>query len=252
LYHSQLSPYLNIGLLEPREVIQAAEQAYLEGKVPINSAEGFVRQVLGWREYICWQYWRLMPGLLKANAWGAQRPLPQFFWSAESGLNCLDHALRRAIGSGYNHHIERLMLLCNFCLLAGIQPSAVNDWFLAVYVDAYEWVMAPNVIGMGLNADGGMVATKPYISSANYINRMGDYCPSCRYDPKKRTGTGACPFNYLYWGFLVEHEKQLRSNARLGRSVLGLRHLNLEERDLARRQASLFLEGLDYDQDPPS
>ena len=138
------------------------------------------------------------------------------------------------------------MLLCNFCLLAGIQPRAVNDWFLSFYVDAYEWVMAPNVIGMGLNADGGLIASKPYIASANYINRMSDYCSACRYGYKQRTGADACPFNFLYWSFLVEHKDSLRANPRLGRNVLGLRYLDEEERRAVVHQARSFLEGLDY------
>jgi deoxyribodipyrimidine photolyase-related protein len=245
LYHSLLSPYLNIGLLEPLELIQAAVAAYEGGRAPINSVEGFVRQVLGWREFIYWQYWRLMPDLMEANAWNAKRPLPQFFWDGQTEMNCLRHAIRRAIHTGYNHHIERLMLLCNFCLLAGIRPTAVNDWFLSFYVDAYEWVMAPNVIGMGLNADRGLVATKPYFASANYINRMSDYCQCCRYNRKQRTGKDACPFNFLYWSFVLENEAMLRANPRLGRIVLGLRHLDAGDREAVRGQARSFLQGLD-------
>jgi deoxyribodipyrimidine photolyase-related protein len=187
-----------------------------------------------------------MPGLGEANAWAAQRPLPQFFWDGQAAMNCLRYAIGRAIETGYNHHIERLMLLCNFCLLAGIHPAAVNDWFLTHYVDGYEWVMAPNVMGMGLNADGGQVATKPYIASANYINRMSDYCRSCRYHHKQRTGEDACPFNFLYWNFLLEHEVVLRDNPRLGRNVLGLRYLDEDERDVVRRQALAFLDNLDF------
>jgi deoxyribodipyrimidine photolyase-related protein len=246
LYHSVLSPYLNTGLLEPLEVIRAAEQAYEREQAPINSVEGFVRQILGWREYMYWQYWRLMPDLLGRNAWDAHRPLPQFFWDGQTEMSCLHHAIGRTIETGYTHHIERLMLLCNFCLLAGIEPAAANEWFLSFYVDAYEWVMAPNVIGMGLNADGGLIGTKPYIASANYINRMSDYCPTCRYDHKQRTGANACPFNFLYWHFLLEHEAVLRANPRLGRNVLGLRHLDEDERDTVRRQAQAFLDDLIY------
>jgi deoxyribodipyrimidine photolyase-related protein len=246
LYHSFLSPYLNIGLLEPLELVEAVQSAYHQDKAPINSVEGFVRQVLGWREYMCWQYWRLMPGLMEANAWDAQRPMPQFFWDGQTEMTCLRQAIGQAVRTGYNHHIERLMLLCNFCLLCGINPAAVNDWFLTFYVDAYEWVMAPNVIGMGLNADGGLIATKPYIASANYINRMSDYCRDCRFKHKQRTGDDACPFNFLYWGFLLEHKATLRANPRLGRNVLGLRYLDEDERNKVRRQAQAFLDGLDY------
>jgi deoxyribodipyrimidine photolyase-related protein len=244
LFHSALSPYLNIGLLEPIELVRAAEEAYEQDQAPINSVEGFVRQVLGWREYINWQYWRLRPDLVEANAWGAHRPLPTFFWDGEMEMACLRHVIQRAIDTGYNHHIERLMVLCNFCLLAGIDPSAVNDWFLSCYVDAYEWVMLPNVLGMGLNADGGLIATKPYMASANYINRMSDYCADCRYQQKRRTGREACPFNFLYWGFLLKHESTLRANPRLGRNVLGLRHLDKEERHTVRLQAESFLDQL--------
>jgi deoxyribodipyrimidine photolyase-related protein len=246
LYHSFLSPYLNIGLLEPLELIEGIQEAYDQGRAPINSVEGFVRQILGWREYIYWQYWQRMPGLLEANAWQAQRPLPRFFWDAETEMNCLRHALQWAIDIGYTHHIERLMLLCNFCLLAGVKLQEVNDWFLSFYVDAYEWVMAPNVLGMGLNADGGSIATKPYIASANYINKMSDYCRSCRYDHQQHAGEDACPLNFLYWNFLLEHEATLRANPRLGRNILSLRHLDEDERQVVCRQARAFLDGLDY------
>jgi deoxyribodipyrimidine photolyase-related protein len=245
LFHSVLSPYLNIGLLEPMDLISVAERAYREGKVPINSAEGFIRQVLGWREYIYWQYWRLMPGLGQANAWDAQRSLPRFFWSGRTSMNCLGHVIHRALETGYSHHIERLMILCNFCLLAGIEPQQVNDWFLTAYVDAYEWVVVPNVLGMGLNADGGQIATKPYIASANYVNRMSDYCRDCRFDRKQRTGRDACPYNILYWNFLLAHEATLRANPRSGRNVLALRYLDEEERCRVREQARAFLDELD-------
>jgi deoxyribodipyrimidine photolyase-related protein len=241
LYHSVLSPYLNIGLLEPMELIRAAERAYHEERAPINSVEGFVRQILGWREYICWQYWRHLPIWHQANAWNAHYPLPSFFWDGETDMRCLRHGVRRALETGYTHHIERLMLICNFCLLAGIHPLAVNEWFLSSYVDAYEWVMLPNVIGMGLNADGGRTATKPYIASANYINKMSDYCQNCHYDHKTRAGSSACPFNFLYWNFLLEHEETLRANPRLGRNVLGLRYLDDEDRKAVRSQAASFL-----------
>ena len=242
LYHSGLAPMLNIGLLTPLQLIRAAEAAFHAGAAPLNSVEGFIRQILGWREYIYWQYWRQLPALRDQNFWAARRPLPDWFWTGESDLRCMAHTIRRALDSGYTHHIERLMLLCNFSLLAGIVPQEVNAWFMAVYADAYDWVMLPNVIGMGLNADGGRIATKPYIASASYINRMGDYCASCVYDPKRRTGSGACPFNLLYWNFLLEHETVLRTNPRLGPAVLGLARLNPDERALVRREAAAFLE----------
>lgn len=244
LYHAVLSPYLNIGLLEPLELARAAEQAYYDGRAPLNSVEGFVRQVIGWREYMAWQYWRLLDIWPQSNAWEAHRPLPAFFWHGETELACLRSAIQRSLETGYTHHIERLMLLSNFCLLAGIEPMKVNDWFLAAFIDAYEWVMLPNVLGMGLNADGGRTATKPYIASANYINKMSDYCAGCRYDPKARCGPDACPFNFLYWNFLLEHEQRLRANPRLGNAVLGLRHLDEEERANVQEQASAFLQAI--------
>ncbi len=244
LYHSVLSPYLNIGLLEPLELVRGAERAYYDGRAPINSVEGFIRQILGWREFMYWQYWRLGPEMKQMNAWGAERPLPDFFWTGKTDMNCLHHAISRAVDSGYTHHIERLMLLCNFAVLAGLNPAEVNDWFQAAYIDAYEWVMLPNVIGMGLNADGGLTATKPYIASANYINKMSDYCGNCRFNRKQRHGNDACPFNTLYWHFLLKHEETLRGNPRLGKNVLGLRHLDTEERRLVRQQAEILLDAL--------
>jgi deoxyribodipyrimidine photolyase-related protein len=244
LYHSVLSPYLNIGLLEPLELVRGVEKAYHEGKVPINSSEGFIRQLIGWREFMYWQYWRQMPGMTEKNAWNAQRALPEFAWNGDTEMMCLQYAITRAIDTGYNHHIERLMVLSNFFMLAGVNPKAVNEWFLSVYIDAYEWVMPPNVIGMGLNADDGLTATKPYIASANYINKMGDLCRHCVFDHRKRHGQNACPFNFLYWNFLLQHEKRLRSNPRTGRNVLGLRHLNDDDRKLVQRDAKRFLENL--------
>lgn len=241
LYHSLLSPYLNIGLLEPLEVAQAAERVYRAGGAPLNSVEGFVRQVVGWREFMYWQYWRQMPGMLEQNAWGATRPLPDFVWDGETEMACLSHAIRRALETGYNHHIERLMVLSNFFMLAGIDPRAVNDWFLSLYIDAYEWVMPPNVIGMALNADDGLTATKPYIASANYIHKMGDFCAGCRYNPKARTGDDACPFNFLYWNFILTHEERLRANYRTARQAANLRHLDTDERAAVREQAGAFL-----------
>ncbi|MFN2125800.1 MAG: cryptochrome/photolyase family protein [Candidatus Promineifilaceae bacterium] len=246
IYHSHLSPYLNLGLLEPLELATAVEWAYDAGLVPINSAEGFIRQIIGWREFMYWQYWRQMPGIMDENSWDAQQELPGFVWTGDTDMACLAFAIKRALDTGYNHHIERLMLLCNFFMLAGVNPRKVNDWFLSLYVDAYEWVMPPNVIGMGLNADGGLTATKPYIASANYINKMGDHCAGCRYDPKQRLGEDACPFNALYWNFVLQHEDRLRSNPRTSRSVWGLRHLDPAEREHVRHQAAAFLDALVY------
>jgi deoxyribodipyrimidine photolyase-related protein len=241
LFHSLLSPYLNIGLLEPLEVARVAESHYHAGDAPLQSVEGFVRQVIGWREYICWQYWRQMPGLHNANFWNASRDLPDFFWDGETAMSCLRQVIQRVLHSGYSHHIERLMVLSNFCLLAGINPGQVNNWFTACYIDAYEWVMLPNVLGMGLHADGGLTGTKPYIASANYIHRMSDYCASCAYNPKMRSGPQACPYNYLYWNFLIQHEQVLRANPRMGPNVLALGRLEMPERQTIHEQARAFL-----------
>lgn len=241
LFHAVLSPYVNIGLLEPMQMIRAAERAYREGRAPINSVEGFVRQVLGWREYMYRQYWQQMPVMREANHWEAERPMPAFFWTGETDMNCLKHVVERAKATAYSHHIERLMLVSNFCLLAGIRPQAVLEWFMSFFIDAYDWVMQPNVIGMGLNADGGKTATKPYVASANYINKMSDYCKGCRFKHTKRTGEDACPFNYLYWNFLIEYEDELRANPRAGRNVLGLRHLDADERGRVQDDARRFL-----------
>lgn len=244
LYHSKLSPYLNLGLLTPLELAQKAEQYYFAGKAEINNVEGFIRQVIGWREYIYWQYHRLMPELSKVNYWGFDRSLPEFFWNAETDLNCLRQIIQRVLKDGYAHHIERLMVISNFCLLAEINPTEVLDWFKAVFVDAYDWVMVPNVYGMGLYADGGQVATKPYMASANYIHKMGNFCNSCDYNHKKRTGEKACPFNFLYWHFLIKHENKLRQNYRMARMLYHLKNFDEAERKTVIATANQFLESL--------
>jgi deoxyribodipyrimidine photolyase-related protein len=245
LFHSVLSPYLNLGLLDPLELARQAEAVYRKGVAPINSVEGFIRQIVGWREYIYWQYHRMMPEYLQYNFWGASRPIPEFFWNGETDMNCLQSVFKCIQRAGYAHHIERLMLISNFALLTKLMPLEVNEWFLCSFIDAFEWVMAPNVIGMGLHADGGLTATKPYIASANYISKMSDYCRSCMYDHKKRNGADACPFNTLYWNFLIEHEDLLRNNPRMGRNVLGLRYLEDEERNRVRAEAAVFLKTLE-------
>jgi deoxyribodipyrimidine photolyase-related protein len=187
-----------------------------------------------------------MPSLKAANGWNATRPMPQMFWDGQTDMNCVRCVAERVIRVGYSHHIERLMIVCNFCLLAGVRPSDVAKWFLIFYADAYEWVVLPNVIGMGLNADGGRTATKPYIASANYINKMSDYCKTCRYNPKKRTGENACPFNALYWNFLLDNETALRANPRMRPVLLGLSRLDEGERNAVREAAAAFLNALRY------
>jgi deoxyribodipyrimidine photolyase-related protein len=243
LFHSMLSPYLNLGLLDPLNLAKKAEELYQEGDVEINNVEGFIRQLVGWREYMYWQYQRLMPELAEGNYFDAHNPLPEFFWSGETEMNCLKHVIQRVLKDGYAHHIERLMLISNYCLLVGIEPNEVLDWFQSLFIDAYDWVMVPNVMGMGLYADGGKVATKPYISSANYINKMGDYCQECAFDHNKRTGEKACPFNFLYWNFLIKHEEKLRENHRMARMLYNLKHLDEDERHAVRESAKNHIAG---------
>ena len=241
LFHSKLSPYINLGLLDPLDLAQMAEQAYFEGKADLNSVEGFIRQVIGWREYIGWQYQRLDPEIFEANVWGFDRKLPTFFWDGNTSMNCLSRVIKRVLRDGYTHHIERLMILSNFCLLAEINPKAVFKWFSGLLIDAYDWVMVPNVYGMGLYADGGHVSTKPYIASANYIHKMSNFCGDCQFDHKRRVGENACPFNFLYWHFLLKHESALKENYRMARMVYNLKYLDGDERLKVRQQAEAFL-----------
>jgi deoxyribodipyrimidine photolyase-related protein len=237
LFHSLLSPAINLGLLSPREVIDRV----LASDAPLNAVEGFVRQVLGWREFVRLIYLSEGPDYPHRNALGANRPLPSFYWTGESGMACFDAAIRQTRELAYAHHIQRLMVLGNFALLAGIDPFEVHEWFLVVYADAYEWVEAPNVVGMSLFADGGVIATKPYAAGAAYIDRMGDHCRTCRYDPRAREGDQACPFGYLYWDFLARHEARFASNQRMWRQYDGWRRLSAERQVAIRRQAAAFL-----------
>ncbi|WP_416832157.1 MAG: cryptochrome/photolyase family protein [Erythrobacter sp.] len=217
LYHSMLSTSINLGLIDPLALCRCAEQAYSDGKAPLNSVEGFIRQIIGWREYVRGFYWLKMPGLADDNALNAARPLPEFFWTGETEMRCLADCVRTTREDAHAHHIQRLMVLGNFCLIAGIDPKAVQDWYLAVYADAFEWVELPNVAAMVLYADGGNLATKPYAASGNYINKMSDYCKKCSYKVAQKTGDGACPFNPLYWHFMDANRERLESNHRIGR-----------------------------------
>ncbi len=219
LAHTLLSPALNIGLLHPREVCDAAERAYREGRVPIASAEGFMRQVIGWREYVWGLYWLWMPGYRDENELDAQRPLPPVYRGAPTQMACVASALASVHDHAWAHHIQRLMVLSNLALLAGVQPWALTDWMWAGFVDGAEWVMLPNVIGMALHADGGRMATKPYAAGGAYIDRMSDHCGGCAYDRQKRTGPDACPFTTLYWDFLDRHRDRFLRNARVAQQV---------------------------------
>ena len=227
LAHSVLSSSLNLGLLSPGEVIERAEDAYRRGAAPLNSVEGFVRQILGWREYVWGVYWLWMPTYRLRNALGAHRPLPPAFTGeASTAMACVEAVIGHVHDHGYAHHIERLMVLGNLALTAGVDPQAMTEWMWASFVDGAEWVMVPNVIGMALYADGGTMATKPYASGGAYLNRMSDHCGGCRFDPKKRTGPDACPFTTLYWDFLARNEDALAGNHRLSRQLAGMRRLS--------------------------
>jgi deoxyribodipyrimidine photolyase-related protein len=245
LNHSVLSPYINAGLLDPREVCERAIAAYEAGHAPLNAVEGFVRQIIGWREYVRGIYWLKMPDYAGTNALGATRPLPWFYWSGETEMNCLAQVIGETRANAYAHHIQRLMVTGLFALLAGLAPPEVEEWYLVVYADAYEWVELPNVHGMILHADGGLLATKPYAASGAYIDRMSDYCGTCRYDVKAKSGPDACPFNYLYWNFLSENRKALKGNRRLARIYAALDGMKDERRREIRRDARAFLERLD-------
>ena len=226
LAHSLLSPYLNNGLLLPMEVIRAAESAYRNGHVPINSAEGFIRQILGWREYIWNCYWRWMPDYAGMNELQAERDLPRMFLDPEATqMSCMKSVVHNVQQRSYAHHIERLMVLGNFSLIAGINPQQLTNWMWENFIDAAEWVMVPNVIGMSQFADGGMLATKPYASGGAYIDRMSNHCKGCVYDRKKRVGEDACPFTNLYWDFFLRHQDRFVKNPRVARQVRAAQQL---------------------------
>ena len=220
--HSVLSPYINTCLLHPLELCKQAERMYLNGNVNLSSAEGYVRQLIGWREFVWRVYWRMMPEYKQRNKLKANEKLPEFFWTGETKMRCLEDSLNSTIIYGYAHHIQRLMILGNFALIAGLDPLETNNWFASMFVDGYDWVMVPNVIGMTLHADGGYVGTKPYAASANYINKMSDYCKKCFYDNRDTFGEKACPFNSLYWDFLLQHEKEFSKNQRMNMIMNGL------------------------------
>lgn len=241
LYHALISPALNLGLLDPLAVCRRVEAAWREGQVPIEAAEGFIRQIIGWREYVRGMYWLEMPGLAAANHLAADRPLPEFWWTGETPMRCLAEAVRTTRENAYAHHIQRLMVLGNFALLAGLRPQEVADWFLAVYADAFEWVELPNVAGMALHADGGRLASKPYAASGAYIDRMSDYCRGCTYEVKQKTGPRACPFNALYWHFLARNEASLAGNARLFQPYATWRRMTPDKQAAYLESAEAFL-----------
>ena len=215
LYHSILSIYINCGLLDPLDVCRKVEAAYRKGRVPLNAAEGFIRQIIGWREFVRGIYWLKMPNYVHENYFAHTRPVPEFYWTATTDMTCLSEAIGQTKSEAYAHHIQRLMVTGNFALLAGVSPQALHEWYLLVYADAYEWVELPNTLGMSQFGDGGVLASKPYVASGAYINRMSNYCKNCRYDVKQSTGPDACPFNALYWSFLDRHRSKLAANPRM-------------------------------------
>ncbi len=237
LFHSLLSFALNVKMLRPREVIDAAETAWREGQVPLAAAEGFIRQILGWREYVRGVYWAQMPGYDEHNHFGHSLPLPGWFWTGDTQMACMAQAVGQSLREAYAHHIQRLMVIGNFALLAGLDPQAVHRWYLGVYIDAIEWVELPNTLGMSQFADGGLLATKPYVSSAAYIDRMGDHCKGCHYRKKERIGERACPFNALYWDFHLRHDDKLRRNPRIGMVYRNIDKMDAAERDAIGQQA---------------
>ena len=238
LYHSHLSCALNLKLLNPRELVQAAEDAYREGHAPLAAVEGFIRQILGWREFVRGIYWTHMPEYLARNALDAQAELPAWYWTGEVDMACLKDAIGQTLAHGYAHHIQRLMVTGLYALLLGVKPQAVHTWYLSVYVDAVEWVELPNTLGMGQFGDGGLMASKPYVASGKYIQRMSNHCKGCKYDPALSIGASACPYTTLYWDFLIRHEALLKKNPRMAMQLKNLTRLDLPTREAISGQAA--------------
>jgi len=240
LYHAQLSAALNLKLLNPREVVAAAVAAFESGHAPLSSVEGFVRQILGWREYVRGVYWTQMPGYLERNALEAEQELPDWFWSGQTEMACLRDAIGQTLQHGYANHIQRLMVTGSYALMLGVRPQQVHAWYLAMYVDAVEWVELPNSLGMSQFADGGLMGSKPYVATGKYIARMSPFCAGCRFDPAQREGPSACPFTTLYWDFLMRHERRLSENPRMALQVKNLARLDASQRQaIAERAAAL-------------
>ncbi|CAH0244617.1 cryptochrome/photolyase family protein [Roseomonas sp. CECT 9278] len=245
MFHALVSTSLNIGLLDPMDACRAAERAWQEGRAPLNAAEGFIRQILGWREYVRGIYWHLMPGYAQGNALDAHRPLPGFYWGAPTTMRCVEQTVAQTRDLAYAHHIQRLMVTGNFALLAGLDPAEVNAWYLAVYADAFDWVELPNTQGMAIHADGGVMASKPYAASGAYINRMSDYCGGCAHDVKQATGPRACPFNFLYWDFMARHADRFAKNPRMAMPLRTLAKMDPKKVAAMRSDAARFLATLD-------
>ncbi len=244
LFHSRLSAMMNLKLLNPRKVLMAVQDAYQSGYAPLAAAEGYVRQILGWREYIRGVYWLHMPQFLHENALDAQEELPDLYWTGDTDMNCLKQAVGQTLKYGYAHHIHRLMVTGLFSLLFGVRPIEIHKWYLAIYWDAVEWVELPNVLGMSQYADGGLMASKPYIATGKYISRMSNYCSGCRYKPDRIVGENACPFTTLYWDFLIKHETRLENNPRMSLQVRNVTRMKEPQREEIRQQARQVRESL--------
>lgn len=245
LFHSLLSPYINCGLLLPLEVCQAAEIAWLQGEAPLNAVEGFIRQILGWREYVRGIYWLCMPEYAKENRLGNSSRLPECYWTGETDMACMSESFRNTFENGYAHHIQRLMVTGNFAQLAGVAPEQICEWYLAVYVDAYDWVELPNTLGMVMHADGGYLGSKPYVASGNYIHKMSDYCRHCRYSVKHSVEQEACPFNALYWHYLMRHRDTFQANPRMGMMYRNLDRQSEEKKQQLWQRGEWLIQHLD-------
>ena len=230
MWHAHISAAMNIGLIDPLDACRRAEHEFRQGRAPLNAVEGFIRQIIGWREYVRGVYWLKGPHYKHTNALRAHRKLPWFYWSAETEMACVKDVVETTRDHAYAHHIQRLMVTGNLAMLLGVHPDEINDWYMVVYADAFEWVELPNTHGMATFADGGVMASKPYAASGAYINRMSDYCGGCAYDVKDRLGEKACPFNALYWDFLDRNAERLRQNPRLAMPYRSLERMSAEDR----------------------
>ncbi|ABM20175.1 cryptochrome/photolyase family protein [Marinobacter nauticus] len=245
LFHSILSPYLNTGLLDPMEVCEEAVRAWHAGRAPLNAVEGFVRQIIGWREFVRGIYWLLMPGYARENRLGNSRELPWFYWTGDTKMRCMHKAIDATARNAYAHHIQRLMVTGNFALLAGVKPEAICDWYLAVYIDAFDWVELPNTLGMVMHADGGYLGSKPYAASGKYIQRMSDHCQNCHYRVQDATGDRACPFNSLYWHFIDRHREDFANNPRMTMMYRNWDKQKSERREALRARADWVLANIE-------
>lgn len=245
LFHSVISQYINIGFLDPLEVCKRIEFEYIHNKIALNCAEGFIRQVIGWREYIRGIYWYYMPEYKNLNTMEYKRKLPSIYWGSETKMKCISEVVKSTKIHAYSHHIQRLMITGNFATLTGILPKEIHEWYLIVYIDAFEWVELPNTIGMATFSDGGLVGTKPYISGGNYISKMSNFCDNCQYKVKVKTGKDACPFNYLYWNYLIENRDKLKNNLRLKMPISTLNKMSNEKIKQIKKDSAIFLEKIE-------